>query len=406
MAAQQKKNDNSYLWLEEVEGKKALDWVRQQNERSLKELEHQPNFAAFKDDSLRILQAKDKLASGQIQGDYVYNFWQDAGHIRGIWRRSQWDTYQQGKPEWELVLDVDDLAKKDNKNYVFHGATCLRPRYERCLIRLSVGGSDTSYYREFDLSTKKFVEDGFALPPSKSELVWINKDQVFLEDALTSEQQTTSGYPRIVRRWQRGTKLDSAVQVFHGEASDVAVHASVVHDGDKDYIFFVRALSFFTEQIHYERNGQLVELPLPKEIHFEGVFHGKFLFTNRLPVANIVAGSLIAADLDALAAGRAEFTSLFTPTAQQALKGVARGENYLYLSLLDQVRSKVLRLEQKGDKGSEAWERLELPLSEQGSIRLTAVDEDSNRLLVTYEDFLVPPSLYVMDGRSLSKHLV
>ena len=209
-----------------------------------------------------------------------------------------------------------------------------------------------------------------------------------------------------MRRWQRGTKLDSAVQVFHGEASDVAVHASVVHDGDKDYIFFVRALSFFTEQIHYERNGQLVELPLPKEIHFEGVFHGKFLFTNRLPVANIIAGSLIAADLEALAAGRAEFTSLFTPTAQQALKDVARGENYLYLSLLDQVRSKVLRLEQKGDKGSETWEQLELPLSEQGALRLTAVDEDSNRLLVTYEDFLVPPSLYVMDGRSLSKNMV
>jgi prolyl oligopeptidase len=406
MAAQKQKNDESYLWLEEVEGKKALDWVRQQNDRSLKELERQPNFAAFKDASLRILQAKDKLASGQIQGDYVYNFWQDAGHIRGIWRRSQWDTYQQGKPEWELVLDVDELAKKDDKNYVFHGATCLRPRYERCLIRLSVGGSDTSYYREFDLSTKKFVEDGFALPPSKSALVWVNQDQVFLEDALTLEQQTTSGYPRIVRRWQRGTKLEAATQVFHGEASDVAVHASVVHDGDKDYVFFVRALSFFTEQIHYERNGQLVELPLPRDIHFEGVFHGKFLFTNRLPVANIVAGSLIAADLEALAAGKAEFTSLFTPTAQQALKDVARGENYLYLSLLDQVRSKVLRLEEKGDKGSETWERMELPLSEQGALRLTSVDEDSNRLLVTYEDFLVPPSLYAMDGRSLSKNLV
>ncbi len=406
MAVTKSKGDNAYLWLEDVEGSKALAWVRGENERSTSELHKYPRFDEFKVAALKILEAKDKLASGYIQGDYVYNFWQDGEHVRGIWRRTSWSSYQNGKPEWELVLDVDALAKSDGKNYVFRGATCLRPSYERCMIKLSDGGSDASYFREFDLTTKQFITDGYELAPSKSGLIWSTLDRVFFEDATTPGDLTSSGYPRVVRSWNRGKPAASSPVVFEGAATDVSVHAVVIHDGDQDHVFFTRAVTFFTEKVYYELEGQLVPLPLPADISLQGVYQGQVLFTSRSAIGSIPAGSLVAADLKALVKGAQEFTAVFTPSASQALKSVARSRNYLFVSLLDDVRGKVVRIERKATEDSVMWETQNVSLPGQGSVNLVSVDDDSDRLLLSYEDFLVPPSLYAVDGVSLSKMLV
>lgn len=407
MAASGKK-DEDYQWLEELESEKALAWVKEQNARSLAAIRAYKDYPTFKDEAIKILEAKDKIPYGRILGDFVYNFWQDADHVRGIWRRTSWNDYQSGKPKWDVLLDIDALGAKEGKSYVFGGAQCLKPDYQRCLIRISEGGSDAAFYREFDIKTKDFVKDGFALPASKSGLSWITRDQVFLDDALTAESQTSSGYPIEAKIWTRGTPLSEAKPVFKGEKADVSVRSFVVDDEGQDFRFITRALSFYTAKYYFLKGEELVELPLPLDIDFVGLFKGQFLITNRSKLGIHKAGSLLAVPFELLLSSKKTpaFELVFTPTSQQALDGIARGADYLYVGILDQVRSKVLRFERQTSGGAAVWVSEDLPIDDKGTIGLTSVDEYSNRLLITYEDFLVPSSLYALDGKKLSKTLV
>lgn len=402
------KKDQDYQWLEDLESEKALNWVKDQNARSLSAIRAYKDYPLFKEEAAKILEAKDKIPYGRILGDFVYNFWQDAEHVRGIWRRSSWSDYQSGKPKWDVLLDLDALGAKEGKSYVFGGAQCLKPDYQRCLISISEGGSDAAFYREFDIKTKDFVKDGFSLPASKSGLSWIDRDHVFFDNALAAETQTSSGYPIESRIWKRGTPQSESKLVFKGEKDDVAVRSFVVHDQGQEHRFINRALSFYTSKIYYLKGEERVELPLPLDIDFVALFKGQFLITNRSQLGIHKPGSLLAVPFETLLASQKTpaFELVFTPSEQQALDGIARGADYLYVGILDQVRSKVLRFERKQVGEAASWVDEALPVDDQGTIGLTSVDEFSNRLLLIYEDFLVPSSLYAVDGQKLSKTLV
>jgi prolyl oligopeptidase len=396
------KNDSDYQWLEEVEGKEALDWVRKQNTRTLDKLHAHKDFKSFKAQALEILEAKDKIADGRIQGDYVYNFWQDAEHVRGIWRRTSWDAYKNNKPQWEILLDVDALAKKEGKSYVFGGSDCLRPKFERCLLVLSEGGSDAAQVREFDLTKKEFVKDGFQLPASKSRLEWLDVDTVFLADALEGTPKTDSGYPMQVKIWKRGQAASAATKVFEGQKADVSVSSLVLHDGKDNHVLMVRADTFFSAEVSVYKDGKITRLPLPTDVDVKGIFQGQLLFANRTKLAGFDPGSLLTAPLAELVQGKTPISLVYGPTATQALDGVAVSKDYVYVALLDNVRNKVLRFELKDKK----WASQLLPLDDKGTINFRSVDEDSNRILLSYEDFLTPTSLYAMDGATLQKQLV
>ncbi|MCX6128831.1 MAG: hypothetical protein NTX25_07180 [Proteobacteria bacterium] len=378
------KPDADYQWLEEVEGGRALDWVRQQNTRTLDRLHALDDFKNFKAEAIKILEAKDKIPEGSILGDFVYNFWQDAEHVRGIWRRTSWDAYKSGKPSWDVLLDVDALAKAENQSYVFTGASCLRPRYERCLLSLSEGGSDAAQLREFDLTKKAFVVDGFQLPASKSRVDWLDEKTLLIADATENAPKTDSGYPMQLKLWQRGQPLSSAKLIFTAEKTDVSVSSMVLHDQGSDHVFLVRGDTFFTAEVYAYKDGKPIRIPLPTDVDVKGIFRGKLLFSNRTALAGFTAGSLLAAPLKELLDGKAQIELVYLPSASQALDGVAIGKDYVYLALLDNVRNKVLRFE----LSDAAWKSAILPLDEQGTINFRSVDEDSNRLLVTYEDFL------------------
>ena len=160
--------DDPNLWLENIEGEKALTWVEAQNKRTLNEITQSDRYKKLESNALKILQAKDKIPSVSMQGDYLYNFWQDATHVRGLWRRTTLPSYRSQNPKWETVLDLDKLAKTEKENWVFKGAKCRQPFYDLCLIRLSRGGKDASVIREFNTKTKKFVKNGFSLKEAKS----------------------------------------------------------------------------------------------------------------------------------------------------------------------------------------------------------------------------------------------
>src|ERR1051326_133286 len=212
-------------WLEDVTGEKALSWVKERNAASTAELTKRPDFAADNERLLKILENKDRIPAIGKHGLWYYNFWRDDVHKRGLWRRTTLEEYRKDKPDWETVLDLDELSTKEKENWVWHGANFLKPKYERCLISLSRGGADASVVREFDVTKKDFVKDGFTLPEAKSSVSWRDSDTLYVGTDFGADSLTKSGYPRITKEWKRGTKLDAATMVFEGKVDDVSAGA-------------------------------------------------------------------------------------------------------------------------------------------------------------------------------------
>ena len=216
--------EDRYLWLEDVTGDKALDWARARNAESAKVLET-GDFAALEKRILDILDSDARIPYVEKLGPWYYNFWRDAQNPRGLWRRTTLAEYRKEHPAWETVIDLDALAAAEKENWVWHGADCLKPEYQRCLVQLSRGGADADVVREFDLEAKAFVKDGFFLPESKNSVGWRDADTLYVGTDFGSGSMTTSGYPRIAKAWKRGTPLASAETVYEGQAEDVAVGA-------------------------------------------------------------------------------------------------------------------------------------------------------------------------------------
>src|SRR4051812_14188182 len=133
--------DDPNLWLEEVEGDEALSWVRERNEKSKSELEAHAGFETLRTDLLAILNSNERIPYVGKHGEHFYNFWQDANNARGIWRRTTRDEYAKPEPQWDVLLDVDELNKAEGEDWVWHGVTYLRPPegepYRHVLISLS-----------------------------------------------------------------------------------------------------------------------------------------------------------------------------------------------------------------------------------------------------------------------------
>jgi prolyl oligopeptidase len=206
--------DDPYLWLEEVEGERALGWVRERNAKSLAVLQADPRYAKFEADALRILEAKDRIPNPGFVNNEIQNFWQDPQQVRGLWRRTTLDSYRTAEPRWETILDVDALSAAEKANHVYRGSNCLPPEYNRCLISLSNGGKDAVEIREFDKATKTFVPGGIRLPESKGGVTWIDQDTLLVSRRLRPVHAAASGYPFIVKRMKRGQDARTSEEVF------------------------------------------------------------------------------------------------------------------------------------------------------------------------------------------------
>src|ERR1035438_377582 len=134
--------EDPYLWLEEVDGQKALEFVNKQNKITFDKLSNQKEYQGIYSKCLEIYNSNDRIAFPMMHGEFIYNFWQDKEHVRGIWRRSSKASYLSGSPAWETLLDIDKMAKDDSIKWVYKGAEGLYPDYNRFLISLSKGGGD------------------------------------------------------------------------------------------------------------------------------------------------------------------------------------------------------------------------------------------------------------------------
>lgn len=386
-----------YLWLEDIDGAEALAWVRQRNAETAQELEQGPEYQALEDGILEILDSAAKLPYVSKAGAFYYNFWRDAAHPRGIWRRATLEEYRKAEPAWETVLDLDALARAEGQSWVFHGAPFLKPDCARCLVLLSPGGSDAHVVREFDLQGLDFVPDGFRLPVAKSSVSWIDRDTLFVGTDFGPGSMTDSGYPRFAKRWKRGTALDEARTVFEGRAEDMAVDA--YHDPTEGFErdFVVRRPSFFTEErFQLGPDGAATRLDLPLDAETD-IRREWLLVKLRSPWTaggrTFPAGSLLATGYETFLAGDRRMTVLFRPTATRSLESWSWTRTRLILNLLDDVKSRLVLL----TPGPGAWKRRPLPgVPALASVAAHGVDpRESDAWFMTSTGFLTPDSLWL-----------
>ncbi len=393
-------DDDPFQWLEDVQGEKALAWVKQQNAKSTAVLEARPEYKPIYKRTLEILDSKEKIPTPKLLGDTVYNFWKDDAHERGIWRRTTLPSYRSAATQWETVLDVDALAKADGKSWVFHGADCLPPAYVRCMISLSPGGSDATVIREFDTKAKDFVPGGFSLPEAKSSVAWRDADTLWVGTDFGPGSLTSSGYPCIVKLWKRGTPLSSATTIFEGRTEDVGAFGSsdILSDGRYDLV--TRIPAFFRQETFLLLGDRLVKLDLPEDCKPHVFFRDRLLFSLRSDWTPTTGGktyregTLLAVTVDDLLRGAPRFDVLFEPSARVSLANVVRTRDRVLLETLVNVKSRLTALSRKDG----AWERSEVPTPGLGTAALTATSESSETFFFTYEDFTNPDSLWLSEN--------
>ena len=261
-----------HAWLEDVTGDKPLAWVKEQNAKAEARLAQSAQFKQTEAGIREVLDSDARIPGVEKIGDYYYNFWKDKQHERGVWRRTTLVEYRKAEPLWETVLDLDALNKAEGENWVWHGANCLRPEYTRCLIALSRGGADADVTREFDLSKKEWLKDGFFRAEAKGGLGWIDRDNVFVYTDFGDGTMTTSGYPRVVKRWQRGTPMSAATIVYEGTPEDMYIAA--VHDDTPGFErnFVSRTIAFYNNELFLiGANNALTKIDAPnsaeKSVH-------------------------------------------------------------------------------------------------------------------------------------------
>ncbi len=395
-----------YLWLEEVQGERALAWVRERNRESEAALMTRPGHEERRKAILEVLDSKEQIPYVRRHGAWFYNLWRDAANPRGLWRRTTLDEYRKASPAWETVLDLDALGRAENENWVWAGAQCLGPDHRRCLISLSRGGADASVVREFDTVSKQFVADGFSVPEAKTSIEWLDLNTVYIGSDFGPGSLTDSGYPRVIKRWQRGQPLASAVTVFTGKASDVSAYVSVDRTPGFQRTTVGRAVNFYTTEqfLLLEGKGgtkaQRIQKPDDAQL---ALWRDKALINLRSPWRaggkTWPSGSLLVADAAAFLRGTATYTALFTPTATRSLEDYTLSRDSVILNLLDNVASRIEEW-RPGASASAPWKLREVAAPYPGKLHATALhdpelpnDPLADAYFLNAADFLTPDTL-------------
>jgi prolyl oligopeptidase len=382
-----------YLWLEDVESAKSLDWVKARNKESLDLLEAAPNFRVHEQRAIAILNDKRRIAYPDIIGQTVYNFWQDERNVRGIWRSASLASYTSGKPVWSTVLDMDALSKAESKNWVWKGANCLKPENTRCLVSLSNGGKDAVEVREFDLGTRQFVSGGFVIPEAKQAVDWWDKDALIVGTNWGDGALTTSGYARILKIWKRGTPLSSAAQIAETAPTNVWLNPLMAHEKGRTDRAVYEGLTFWSGKLsHVRDDGSKVASPLPDDADIQGMNDGHVFALLRTDFDGKPKGALVAYEIDPLLAkGSTKIELVYAPGPRASISGVSVAHPSLYVSVLDNVTGKLFAL-----RKASSWVATQIKLPAKGEIDVVATADDSDLAFARYTGFITPDTLYAV----------
>ncbi|WP_312239761.1 prolyl oligopeptidase family serine peptidase [Pantoea sp.] len=387
---------DEFLWLEEREDCAALAWVKQQNQRTLARFAESEEFRRTEKQILDSFNNQEQIPWISMEGQYGYNFWQDEDHPRGLLRRTTLPEYRKAAPRWETVLDIDALGKAEGKSWVYNGFQSLKTGDPHALIMLSPDGGDAVEIREFNLDTKAFIKEGFYLPSAKSDVSWIDKDTLYVATDFGAGTLTRSGYPRIVKRWRRGTPLSAAETVFEAQPNDISAFAG--HDDTKgferDYVG--RVLDGIRQEIFLlTKQGKKIKIDIPADANFS-TFREWMLIELKsdwmVKPHRYPSGALLATHFDDFLAGKRDLQVLFTPDQRTALCGYSFTRDHLILSTMKDV---VNRLEVLTPQEN-TWQRRPFGNAPAlSTLSAGGIDEETNDYFLTVEGFLQPPSLYM-----------
>nr|WP_306849541.1 prolyl oligopeptidase family serine peptidase [Luteibacter jiangsuensis] len=389
--------DDENLWLDDIDGAKPLEWVKARNAETVAKYAEGEDFKTLDARILEVLDSDAKIPMVSKIGDHYYNFWRDKQHPKGLWRRTTLAEYRKDKPAWETVIDLDALAASEKENWVWHGAQCLKPDYRRCLVSLSRGGADADVVREFDLSTKRFIEGGFSLPEAKSQVAWIDDDHIYVATDFGPGSMTTSSYPRIVKEWKRGTPLSSATTVYEGKPSDMSISAfrDLTPGFERDFV--QRALEFYNSETFLRgKDGKLTKVDVPNDAETD-VEREWLLIEPRTPWTvggkTYPSGALLATKFDDYMAGKRDIIVLFTPDEHTSLSSHSWTRHHLILNLMRDVVSEIQVLT---PASAGAWKSETLSGAPAlSTMQAGGIDADeSDDYFLTVSGFLQPTTLY------------
>jgi len=389
-----------FSWLEDIHGAPALAWVDEQNRRTAAVLEADPRYATFHREALAIFTAQDRIPDPDFLGPDIDNFWQDAAHVKGLWRRATPASYASSDPDWETLLDLDALSSAEGRNWIFKGAACLAPDDRLCLIRLSDGGGDAVELREYDTKTMAFVAGGFHFASGKQTVAWLDADTLLIARDWGAGTLTQSGYPFVVKRMTRGQTPADAIEIYRGAPEDVSAAPRVFRDeaGKVAVVLLERRVGFFEATYRVlGADGATRELDIPRKTQVHGYLAGRLIIgLNEDWAAGaghpaLAAGSLVAVDP---VTGAAQL--IVQPAPTQTIDAVAVTRGRILVKLLDNVSGALDVYAPAG--GSWTHGRVDLPKG--SALEIVASDHASDHAYVTAESFLEPTTLWSIDAAS------
>ncbi|MCM6775084.1 prolyl oligopeptidase family serine peptidase [Nocardia sp. CDC159] len=391
---------DEFQWLEDNDSPRVHQWVEAENAKTLEVLQKDPRYADNLAQAKDVGNSPDRLAEPTIIHGEIYNFWQDPDHKQGIWRKTSVANYESPQPQWTTVLDVDALASGEGKKWVWKGADCAPVAETRCLVALSEGGEDAVTVREFDLTTNGFVPDGFVLPRGKQDIAWLDDNSLLVGREWQPGELTSSGYAYVVKQWDRGRPLETAVEVGRGEPSDVSTRPVVLTDGENHRLALLdRSPSFFEHEYRLVADGTR-PVALPPKADLQGMVANRVLVSLQqdwsVDGTNFPAGTLVALDADALARDPAhpKPTAVYTPGPADALEQVMTTRDQVVVLSLHDVRGRAT-IYHPGPDGS--WTSAPVALPDNATLSATAADDHGSLSYLTVTSFLSPPALWRLD---------
>jgi len=391
-------NNDPYIWLEEVDAEKSLNWVEHWNKKSLNTLTKQAEYQNIYETNLKIYNSSDRIADPTIYGIYIYNFWQDKEHVRGIWRRALLKDYSDKNPKWEIVIDLDKLSEEDNEKYVFKGATGLYPDYNKFMVSLSKGGGDAVIIKEFDAVSKTFTKNGFFLPEAKGNAFWVDENTLMVSTDF-GDGLTTSGYPRQVKLWKRGSELKDAKLVFEGKEDDMGIWGYSIPTKKKTHQLIMQKTSFYSGSYFVLEKGKLIKLNLPEDIQPSTIFKGLFVFQLKSDWTpgkkTFKQGSVISIKYDDLIKEKMNIQLIVEPDERSSITEIASTENVLLVNMLNNVKSELYKY-----TWNKKWESKKINAPEYGNISIAATDDNTDNYFFYFTNFLEPSTLYSGNAKS------
>jgi prolyl oligopeptidase len=394
-------DSDPYIWLEDVHGERAMDWVKAENAKTSAALDNDALYRTLFSDAKTIAESRDRIPQPNLLHGAIYNLWQDAEHVHGIWRRTSLADYQSAAPHWHTVIDLDALSKAESANWFWKGARCTEPSQRRCMIALSDGGEDATTLREFDLDAGQFVEGGLTFPRGKQPHTWETEDTLLVAREWSAGELTHSGYPFVIKRIKRGAPMSAATEVFRGTADDVIVTPFALSDGAGHRAAFVRrAVSFFESEHFLVDGNSLKKLSLPMKCNIIGLVQGQLVVDVnedwKVGAASLPQGSLISLDLAALKADPLHLhpIAIYQPAERQALASTDVTRTHVLVHLLDEVNGRAYSYTMDS---KHRWSRVALPIPENASVDIAATDVHSDVAFVSIAGFLTPTRMMLAD---------